>query len=132
MDAEVRVLYNRPDCPYYCGEPLPPKLRWQGPPCPRCGRPLYPFSEVVNDAGEVLWPPPVVPRPSEAGLPGVTVWYVVRKDEGEKGVEIAEAEAQRRSDRSENESCSLILIALVVSVAVVVAAVACFVFLAPR
>ncbi len=132
MRDQVRIVYNRPDCPYDCGEPLPPKLRWQATPCPRCGRALYPLSEVVNDAGEVLWPPAEVPRPSEAGLPSVDVWYVVRKDDGEKGVEIAHADAQHRSDRSENESCSLILIALFVSVAVVAAAITYFVFLAPR
>jgi hypothetical protein len=122
MHAKRDVVYNRADCPYECGEPLPENLRWQGTPCRRCGRPLFPLHSVEDDDGSVLWPPEEIPRPPEAGQPGVTVWYVVREDQAPEGVSISHAASQRRVDKSEEQSCTIVIavLALVLIAAVVV------------
>jgi hypothetical protein len=119
MKPNAGVVYNRSDCPYGCGTRLAPNLRWQGTPCQGCGRPLYPLSETRDSKGKVIWPPSDVPRPPEAGLPGVTVWYVVTEEAAPAGVAVSWAESLERVNRSE-EGCLLqvLLIGGVILVAV--------------
>ena len=50
----TRYVYNRSDCPYGCGAPLVPNLRWEATPCQGCGRPLYPLSAKVDEHGRAL------------------------------------------------------------------------------
>jgi hypothetical protein len=103
--SSTRVVYNRSDCPYGCGAPLAPNLRWIRTPCHGCGRRLYPLSATVDDDGRVLWPPARIPAPPEAGLPDVVVWYVVGEEDYDEANAISTAEYTRR--RSEAESgCS--------------------------
>lgn len=118
MQTEMRVVYNRADCPYGCGEPLPERLRWQGTPCPRCGRPLHPLGPIDDQEGGILWPPAHIPRPPEAGQPDVTIWYVVREDEAPDRMAISWAELQRRGDMSD-ERYRTTVIAVIVSVLLV-------------
>ena len=131
MRAKMRVVYNRADCPYGCGELLPENLRWQGTPCRRCGRPLYPLSSIDDQEGRILWPPAHIPRPPEAGQPDVTVWYVVREDEAPEGKAISRAEIQRRVDKSDERSCTIV-IAVLVSVLLVAVVLVYFLVLSPR
>ncbi len=118
MQAKMRVVYNRADCPYGCGEPLPERLRWQGTPCPRCGRPLHPLGPIDDQEGGILWPSAHIPRPPEAGQPDVTIWYVVREDEAPERMAISRAEIQRRGDTSDERSRTTV-IAVIVSVLLV-------------
>lgn len=111
MQAEMRVVYNRADCPYGCGEPLPDRLRWQGTPCPRCERPLHPLGSIDDQEGRTLWPPAHVPKAPEAGQPGVTVWYVVREDEVPERKVISGAELRRRVDTSEERTLTTVIAA---------------------
>src|SRR5436190_22791312 len=80
-EADPRIVFNRSDCPYECAAELPPKLRWQVTPCPRCRRPFHTFGSIHDDEGRVLWPPASVPRSPEEGQPGVRVKYVVTAEE---------------------------------------------------
>lgn len=118
MQPKMRVVYNRADCPYGCGEPLPERLRWQGTPCPRCGRPLHPLGPIDDQEGGILWPPAHIPRPPEAGQPDVTIWYVVREDEAPERKATSRAEIQRRVDMSDERSRTTV-IAVIVSVLLV-------------
>jgi hypothetical protein len=143
MDPDERVVYNRADCPYGCGEPLAPRLRWQATPCRRCGRLQYPLREVVALADgsldadgdiRVLWPPASVPRPPDADQPGVDVWYVVGEEEAQEAAAIRNEETGSRvlaSEESCLRTCGLLALGLII--VVVVAAVALyFLVIAPR
>ena len=124
MEPPTPVVYNRSDCPYGCGATLEPGLRWQATPCRRCGRPLYPLDEALDDEGRLLWPPASVPRPPEVGRPGVVVWYVV----GEEDAGARKAATQGLRDASHNRACrqqALVLIILLL-IAVVVLALALY------
>jgi hypothetical protein len=95
------VVYNRHDCPYGEGTPLPPKLRWQRTPCPGCGRPLFPLQAVLRDGVEI-WPPAHVPRPAQSDDHNRTVWYVVTEDDAREGVARSNAETRRRVDQADS------------------------------
>jgi hypothetical protein len=126
----MRIVFNRPDCPYGCGAALAPDLRWQETPCHRCGRPLFPLTATEAD-GQVLWPPPSIPRPAEAGQPDVQIWYVVGEEDAREAIAISRVQTQRRLDASDEKACRLVTI-LLIAVGVVVAAALYVLLLAPR
>ena len=97
MAGDERIVFNRSDCPYGCGAPLAPDLRWQGTPCKRCGRPLYPLAATTGREGQTLWPPASVPRPPDVGPPGTQVWYVVGEEDAREGVATARQRRRRES-----------------------------------
>ena len=121
-EADRRIVFNRSDCPYGCGAELPPKLRWQATPCPRCGRPLYPLGPVIDEEGRVLWPPANVRRSSEEGQPGVRVQYIVTDIDVQERTELARPgherylEGRNRSDKRTYVGCLLIVVVVVVLV----------------
>jgi hypothetical protein len=125
MEPPTPVVFNRSDCPYGCGASLEPSLRWQATPCRRCGRPLYPLNEALDDEGQLLWPPATVPRPPEAGKPGVVVWYVV----GEEDAGARKAATQGMRDASHNRACREQILVLIFLLLIVVVALAVALYL---
>jgi len=124
MEAELRIVFNRSDCPYGCGAELP-NLRWQRTPCPRCGRPIYQLSSVVDEEGRVLWPTASVPRSPEEGQPGVTVQYVVTGMDDRERIElggdvISRTRAPHGVPASQYLGCLLVVVLLLAGVAWVV------------
>ena len=135
METPSREVFNRSDCPYGCGAPLDPQLRWQATPCRQCGRPLYPVGEIADPEGRIVWPPANVPRPPEAGLPGVQVWYVVGDEEAQARKAIGKAAWEEHAAALEERTClqTCLLLALVLIIVVVVVALAVyFLVIAPR
>lgn len=74
-----RERFDRPDCPYGCGESLPAHLTWDVTECPRCRRPIYARQELdIHEHGTTYqWPPP----DASWRLPGAHRWYAVRAED---------------------------------------------------
>ena len=126
-DGDPRIVFNRSDCPYGCGAELPPRLRWQSTPCPRCGRTYYTTGAIVDDEGRVLWPPASIPRSPEEGQPDVRVQYVVSDEdyrESKAIVSPAMAREQRRRAQSDERMYLGCLLVVLVGIVLVVAWVA--------
>ncbi|HEX5827210.1 MAG TPA: hypothetical protein VFY23_06795 [Candidatus Limnocylindrales bacterium] len=71
-------LLDRDDCPYGCGTPLSPDLRWSGTPCVGCGHPLHvraddPRATTARPAG--AYPDP------DMTASGEQVWHVMTETE---------------------------------------------------
>ena len=128
MEPSTPVVFNRSDCPYGCGASLEPGLRWQATPCRRCGRPLYPLNEAMDDEGRLLWPPASVPRPPEADKTGAVVWYVV----GEEEAGARKAATQGLRDASHDRACRQQILALSGLLLILVVVVALALYLVIR
>ena len=127
-ETEPRIVFNRTDCPYGCGAEVPLKLRWHVTPCPRCQRPWHLESSLQDAEGRPLWPAASVPRPPEAGQPGVLIEYVVTEEDHRELSAIRastpEAEqARARRARSDEWTCLGCFVVLVVIVVLVVVAI---------
>ena len=121
---EPRVVFNRSDCPYGCGEMLPATFRWQVTLCRRCGRSMHRLGDAIDEEGRLLWPPASVPRPPEAGQPDVEVEYVV--DEAEA---VARRAATRHfGDASHDRACREQLLVLLIGLILVVVVLALIVY----
>jgi len=112
--GRTRFVYNRSDCPYGCGSPLPHDLRWIKTPCPGCGRPLYPLIAARDDG----WPPAHVPQPFGLLLDDAVLLYVVTDEEAQAKDRVID---KALSD-SEQRGCSQVMTFLAVTAIVIVAA----------
>jgi len=117
--GRTRFVYNRSDCPYGCGSPLPHDLRWIKTPCPGCGRPLYPLTAARND----LWPPPHVPHPSGLLLDDAVLLYVVTEEEARAKDAMLASEDSRIEQRGCSQGMTLLAVTAIVIVAALIWAV---------
>lgn len=122
MTDDRKTVFNRPDCPYGCGAPLAPTLRWQATPCGGCGRPLHPVAAVVDADGRQVWPLASVPGPPTVP-PDAEFWYVVREEDAAERVAILR-EIARHGKKSEEGCLTVVLTFLGFAVMAVVDVVA--------